>query len=384
MIAAVRDGLAFRRDPLAFLTALGGGDVVAFRAGLSEFTLLRAPDTIHRVLVRDAASFGEGKWTLRGERVMGDCLITREGAAHRNRRMAIASGFERRRLVERAPAMGRRAAAAAAAWREGEIVDVREQMGRIALIAAAEALFGFDLEPDAPVLLPALQVLLGEIPRAGAPWPAGRRLRVAQAVVDAAIARALEAGGGAAPAPLDGLEPSAARREIAALLIAAIDTTPGTLTWAWRELAEDPESERLLHAELDGRGAGDDVSRLPVLDGILREVLRLHPPVHFIDRRPLEDVELDGRPLRAGAFLLLSPLLTQRDARFYRDPDAFRPSRWADDPPPGWAYFPFGAGPHTCIGMHLARLEMAHTIAEVAARWRLTSADGNRMRVVAR
>jgi cytochrome P450 len=380
VIAAVRDGLAFRRDPLGFLTALGGGDVVPFRAGLTEFTLLRGPDTIHRVLVRDAASFGEGKWTLRGERVMGDCLITREGAAHRERRMAVAAAFERRRLLERAPAMARRAGAVADTWRPGAVIDIQEQMGRIALIAAAEALFDFDLEADAPAVLPALRVMLHEIPRPAAPWPAGRRLRVARAVVDGAIERARN---GSLPPPLDGLAPDAARREIAALLIASIDTTPGTLTWTWCELARDRDAEAALHAELDGRGDAD-VSRLPIIDGILREVLRLHPPVHFIDRRPFADVELEGRRVRAGAFLLLSPLVTHRDTRFYRDPEAFRPSRWDEEDVPRWAYFPFGAGPHTCIGMHLARLEMAHTIAAVAERWRLEEVDGTRMRVVAR
>jgi cytochrome P450 len=383
VIGALRDGLAFRRDPLSFLTELGGGDVVAFRAGLTEFTLLRGPDTIHRVLVRDAGSFGEGKWTLRGERVMGDCLITREGAAHRERRMAIASGFERRRLLERAPAMAQRARTAASAWREGDVVDVQEQMGRIALVAAAEALFDFDLSADAPEVLPALRLMLHEIPRPGAPWPAGRRLRVARAVVDSAIERALRARDGALPEPLGTLEPADARREIAALLIASIDTTPGTLTWTWRELARDHDAEAALHAELDARGDAD-VARLPVLDGVLREVLRLHPPVHFIDRRPLDDVELEGRPVRAGAFLLLSPLVTHRDERFYGEPETFRPGRWDGDGIPRWAYFPFGAGPHTCIGMHLARLEMAHTIAEVAARWRLEEVEGTRMRVVAR
>jgi len=383
VIGAVRDGLAFRRDPLGFLTGLGGGDVVAFRAGLTEFTLLRGPDTIHRVLVRDATSFGEGKWTLRGERVMGDCLITREGAEHRRRRMAIAAGFERRRLLERAPAMAARARAVSSAWRPGEEIDVQEQMGRIALVAAAEALFDFDLSADATALLPALRVMLHEIPRPGAPWPAGRRLRVARAVVDSAIERALRDRDGALPEPLAGLAPQEARREIAALLIAAIDTTPGTLMWTWRELARDRAAQDALHAELDGRGDAD-VSRLPVLDGVLREVLRLHPPVHFIDRRPLADVDLEGRRVRAGSFLLLSPLVTHRDERFYRDPAAFRPARWEGDGIPRWAYFPFGAGPHTCIGMHLARLEMAHTIAEVAAAWRLEEVAGNRMRVVAR
>ncbi len=117
---------------------------------------------------------------------------------------------------------------------------------------------------------------------------------------------------------------------------------------------------------------------LPYLETVLNEVLRLYPPVHFIDRRPLEDVELDGEAIEAGTFLLISPLLTHRDPRFYPEPERFDPRRWSDqagEGRPRYAFLPFGGGPHTCIGMTLARMELTLVIAALATRWRLRPSE---------
>jgi cytochrome P450 len=167
--------------------------------------------------------------------------------------------------------------------------------------------------------------------------------------------------------------------EIVSLLIAAVDTTPGTLAWTWYLLARHQEVEARLHEELDavldGRPpTADDLARLEYLELVVAEVLRLYPPVHFIDRRPLADVELDGHRVAAGSFLLISPLFTHRDSRFYDEPTAFRPERWAQEERtrrPRFAYLPFGGGPHTCIGMALARMELSFVIATLARRWRM-------------
>jgi cytochrome P450 len=172
------------------------------------------------------------------------------------------------------------------------------------------------------------------------------------------------------------------RHEIVSMLIAGVDTTPGTLAWTWFLIGRHPEVEARLHTELDAVLGGreptaDDIPRLRYLLLVLDEVLRLYPPVQFIDRRPLVDVELDGVPVAAGSYLLLSPLLTHRDPRFFGEPEAFRPERWGNgDGPHGRAYFPFGAGPHTCIGMALARTELALVVATLASRWRLHPQDG--------
>jgi cytochrome P450 len=106
----------------------------------------------------------------------------------------------------------------------------------------------------------------------------------------------------------------------------------------------------------------------------VEETLRLYPPVHFIDRRPLEDVVLGDATVRAGSYILISPLITQRDPRFFDEPGVFRPDRWqtqADGSRRSRLSFPFGAGAHGCLGEALANLEIALTLATLAQRWRL-------------
>lgn len=392
-ILGLRAGRDFRRDPLGFLRSLDNGDdVLEFRAGLTTFRLVKSPETIHRILVTDAEEFGEGKWTLRGERVMHDCLITREGELHRDRRGVLQPGFERKRLDGKAEAIVSRADGLGDRWRDGEVVEARGEMGRVALTASGEALFSLDLTDQAGLLLPALATMLAEIPRPGPPLRSGRRLAAARRKVDRVVADAVESRRASADGeddvlsrllaqPGNGHPPLSDEQvvdEIASLLIASVDTTPGTLAWTWLLLGRHPEVEAKVHDELDrvldGQApTSESVSRLEYLDRVLAEVLRLYPPVHFIDRRPTRDVELDGHPVPAGAFLLLSPLVTHRDARFYDDPDEFRPERWERErgERPRYAYFPFGGGPHTCIGMALARMELALVVATLARDWRL-------------
>jgi cytochrome P450 len=120
----------------------------------------------------------------------------------------------------------------------------------------------------------------------------------------------------------------------------------------------------------------DDLPRLSELDRALREVLRLHPSVGFIDRRPLADVELEGHRVPAGALVLASPLLTHRDPRLYDEPDAFRPERWAPggaQSRPRFAYFPFGGGPHACIGQAQARTQLPLALATLMTAGRRDS-----------
>lgn len=306
---------------------------------------------------------------------MHDCLITREGEPHRQRRALLGSTFDRGRLAEHVPAMVRRTECMAASWQDGGTINTHTEMGRLAIIMAGDTLFGADLEGEAAELLKQLAVLLAAIPRLPIPWPnviaAKRRVeRTAERLVDGPLAQRLHGAG---------LTPVAVRDEIIALLIASVDTTPRALAWTWFLLGRHPEVEAAVHAELDAVLAGrtvtaDDIPRLKTLRAVLDESLRLYPPVHFIDRRPLLDVELDGVRIQQGAWMLLSPLITQRDQRFFDEPASFKPERWqasALNQSPQRLSFPFGAGAHSCIGEHLARFEIMITLATMARHWRL-------------
>jgi cytochrome P450 len=130
-----------------------------------------------------------------------------------------------------------------------------------------------------------------------------------------------------------------------------------------------PEVEQGLHEELDG-GSG---AESPFLDQIIREVLRLVPPVGRMGRRPTHDIALDGVTLHSGEAVFVSPFVTQRDPRWFDDPDSFRPLRWTQEhrDRPHFAYFPFGGGPRSCIGEQLTKVVMAQVVTAIARDWRL-------------
>jgi len=149
------------------------------------------------------------------------------------------------------------------------------------------------------------------------------------------------------------------------------------LAWTWFLLGRHEDAEATMHAELvtvlsERKPTAADLPHLEFTRAVFDEALRLYPPVHFIDRRPLEDVVLDGVRVTAGSWMLLSPLITQRDPRYFDNPEAFRPERWSGiDRSQVQLAFPFGAGPHGCIGEQLARLEAMIALATLARQWRL-------------
>jgi cytochrome P450 len=107
---------------------------------------------------------------------------------------------------------------------------------------------------------------------------------------------------------------------------------------------------------------------------IVNEVLRLYPPIGRIGRRPIEDVEIGAVHLSPGTPVFVSPFVTHRDARWFDQPDAFIPERWARScERPRFAFFPFGAGPRSCIGEYFARQALVLAIATIAQRWKLSS-----------
>jgi len=102
---------------------------------------------------------------------------------------------------------------------------------------------------------------------------------------------------------------------------------------------------------------------------VIREVLRLHPPVAFLQRQTLRDVEVEGVKLPQGALLTLVPLHVQRDIQWWDLPDTFRPQRFEKAQarhPYAWA--PFGGGAHLCLGLHLADAQMRLVLGEVLRR----------------
>jgi cytochrome P450 len=179
------------------------------------------------------------------------------------------------------------------------------------------------------------------------------------------------------------------RDEVMTMLIAGHETVASALAWTWYLLSTAPAAEARLHAEVDrvlaGRPpAAQDLANLPYTAMVFDEALRLYPPAWIITRRALADDEIVGYRIPAGALVVVSPYVTQRDARFWPDPDAFEPERFLPERAaarPRFAYYPFGGGPRLCIGNHFAAVEAGLVIATVAQRFRLRLAPGHQVAV---
>jgi cytochrome P450 len=174
------------------------------------------------------------------------------------------------------------------------------------------------------------------------------------------------------------------RDEAVTILLAGHETTALALAWSWYLLAQHPQVEEKLHAEIDelleGRPAGaEHLAELTYTRAVLAEALRLYPPAWAIARRALVDHELGGYTVPKGSIVFVSQALLHRDPRRFPDPDRFEPERWQGAEPPRYAYLPFGAGPRLCIGERFAWMEGVLLLATLAGRWRLELVPGQRV-----
>jgi cytochrome P450 len=172
------------------------------------------------------------------------------------------------------------------------------------------------------------------------------------------------------------------RDEVTTLFLAGHETTANTLTWALYLLSQHPQVCLKLVAELDQVLGGrkptlEDLPQLKYTGMIIKETLRLYPPIYYLDRQPLEDVTIGDYTFEKGCTLACCPYITQHDARYFEMPDQFMPERFAD----GWdkklprsAYFPFGGGPRVCIGQQFALMQATFILACIAQRYELSLA----------
>ena len=397
---------AFRRDALAYLqeAAREYGDVVYFRLGPQHAFFLNHPDYIKDVLVTHHQSFMKGRALQRAKRLLGEGLLTSEGEFHRRQRHLAQPAFHRARIASYADVMTDYAARTASRWRDGAELDISREMMRLTLAIVGKTLFDADVEAKADEIGAALNSVMELFDMLLMPFsefleklplPHVRRFKRAKGRLDATIYRIIderracdvdrgdllsmllsardEEGDGSQMTDLQ------VRDEVMTLFLAGHETTANALTWTWYLLSEHTEVETKLHEELDSVLEGraptvEDVPRLRYTEMVLMESMRLYPPAWAIGRLALKDQEVGRYVIPAKSLVLLSPYVTQRDARFYPVPDRFDPERWtaeARDARTQFSYFPFGGGPRRCIGEAFAWMESILLIATLATRWRM-------------
>ncbi|MEV5744481.1 cytochrome P450 [Microbispora rosea] len=160
---------------------------------------------------------------------------------------------------------------------------------------------------------------------------------------------------------------------------ASTETSATALTWVWVALDAHPELAEKIYAEIDEVVGTEAVrpSHLPELRYLkmfLSELVRLYPPGWILPRQAVEADEIGGVTIKAGSTVMLSPYLTHRLEGFWDRPEEFDPERFAPERERErrhrWAYFPFGGGPHQCLGQHLFMMEAQLLMAGLLSRYR--------------
>ncbi|MDA1184475.1 MAG: cytochrome P450 [Acidobacteria bacterium] len=383
-------------DPLAFLQGLArtADEVVPFRLGTRPAFLLNHPAAIEDVLLTHHDRFVKGRGFERAKRLLGDGLLTAGATLHAARRRVAQPAFHRQRIEGYAPSIVAHAARWRDRWQPGVTLDAGREMRRLTLSIAGETLFGADLAEVAEDIDSAVAEAVPAMDGLVSIAASRRHARTARlrldAIVNAIVERRLRDNGARddlLSLLLDARgDDEAAERQLRddaiTFLLAGHDTIAHALTWTWTLLAQHPDVEARLQAELatvlpDRLASAHDVSRLVYTRSVLAEALRVFPPAWVIVRRAAQPHACRGYRMPAGSVVVASPFVTHRDPRFFPDPLAFSPERWlSSDHRPRLAYFPFGAGPRSCIGEGFAWMEGTLVLATLAARWRLRSEGG--------
>lgn len=378
----------FQSDMLAFLEKCAGyGDVSYFQILDDHIYFINKPELIERVLLgTNDRDFSMSPGDSLSRLIFGNGLATSVGDEWKRQRKLAQPAFHSKRINAYAETMTTYAKQMLATWHFGETRDVHADMMRLTMAVLVKTLFGLDMAGQANIAIEALEVVMRELSHRfrdplpiSTPTPSNIRFlqameqlnEVIYAIIRERRANANDTGDLLwmllnAQDEAGGMDDELIRDQAMTLFIAGHDTTALTPTWIFYLLAQNPEAEAKVVAELstvlNGRAPTlDDLPQLLYTEQIIKEAMRLYPPAWCVDGRiALNDCVLDGWHVPKGAMVMMSQWVTHRDPRWYPDPARFDPDRWTDEfvkHLPKYAYFPFGGGPRVCIGNAFALME---------------------------
>ncbi len=389
------------------------GSMSHYRIAASDVFVVHEPEFIREILINQADKFTKERTQRRMKILLGNGLITSEGAFHKRQRRIVAPAFHRQRIQAYGAVMVERALGLREEWQPGREIGALAEMMRVALQIVARTLLNTDVTAEVRQINDEVNAIMGlyhflvALPRAEAylnwPIPGLMRFRQARQRLDAVVHRMIaehRADGvdrgdllsmllrsRDGEADHSGMTDEQVRDEVLTIFLAGYETVAAALTWTWYLLAQNPEAEARMHEELDRVLAGraptiEDLPKLRYTEMVLAESMRLYPPAWAMGRQATEDVELGPYLLPAGSYVFFSQYMIQRNPEFWPEPLQFRPERFTPEEKARrskFIYFPFGAGSRQCIGEGFAWMEGVLVLATLAQRWRLRLVPGQRI-----
>jgi cytochrome P450 len=374
-----------RRDPLAFLRDLTArfGDIACHRTEHDLVVTLNRPELARHVLrhrERIYVKSGTPDDAMLTP-LLGEGLLTSEGETWKRQRRIAQPAFDRDRVAGLDGLIVEETLALLERWHparsSGEAVRLDHDLSGLTLAVVARAILGADVSGIGRRFGSAVDTvnrfmghydpLLPGAEGAAARAEYAAALRFLDGLVAMIVAgrRASDDLGDDLLGRLlaGGFDQRELRDQVLTMLMAGHETTAKALSWSLVLLDRHPDVAARLDAELEAVLGGRppraaDLDRLALLQSVVREALRLYPPVWLISRKATVDDEVGGYTIPAGALVCVSPYLLHRHPALWDDPDRFDPDRFArDEERPEFAFMPFSGGPRRCIGERLALLE---------------------------
>lgn len=437
----------FIRDPTNTLTNIARkyGDISYFKLGRQQHVyLINNPDYIEKVLIHDHRNFKKGKRLQTAKAILGEGLVTSEGEFHNSQRRLIQPIFHPKQIISYSNIMTDYATRIRDKWKNGDTLDIQQEMMHLTLGIICKSVLNYDVESkEARQVSKALTTCRNYSKRLQNPigyvldkvpiLPAVRGAREAKKDLDDLVygliadrtrrhhqqqesdhddkdllSRLMQAQDSITTSTKSSQSQSdnntngrmsnrQVRDEVMTIFIAGHETTANALTWTFYLLSQNPDIEKKLHDEIDSvlgttndsnsgirLPAANDIPKLQYTEKVLRESMRLYPPVWTIGRYVENDYSVDEYSIPAGSSLLMSQYVMHHDPRYYDQPEQFNPDRWTEEFKahlPRFSYFPFGGGIRGCIGETFAWMEGVLVIAIIAQKWTMQHVPGHRVKL---
>jgi cytochrome P450 len=396
------------RDPLQFFADLqtGSEPIATMRIAGTKVFYLREPDLIREMLVTFASDFHKSRGLERAKALLGEGLLTSEDELHRQQRKLIQPIFHHSNLKDIAAIMRERARQRAERWQAGQILNLNQEMHALTLLIVGEALFGTEMGDRTSRVSELMETVMETFflfisplaavfeffghPKLKRAAKARRELSViVQSMIDERRKTKQTRNDlltllFAAQDPETGLGMSdeQLRDEVMTLFLAGHETTANALAWTIYLLTQHPEIAHRVAQEVprvEDRQPESGFNSDTLLFRVVRESLRLYPPVWAVGRRATQDLQTGGTPIPKGAIVLACQWAVHRCERFFSNPTQFDPDRWTPEfqrDLPKYAFFPFGGGPRSCIGEGFAWMELDIVLTEILRRWQFELVPG--------
>ncbi len=373
------------------------GDSLRFRAfpGINFYSFASA-EAVHQILIKNRAKYSRGaRWSRIVSYIGGSGIVTSTGDTWRNQRQTVTPYFQPAHVDQYIDLVVRNTGEVADRWAAmgaGADINISTEMMLLGLVNVSDILFNYDIRPHAQrfseAMMDGFQYINRFIqnpltPPRFLPLAANRQFNRNKAAADAVVRDIIAAVRDDAEDCMinalirAGNTNQQLHDEIITLLMAGHDTLSTALAWAWRLLAAHPDVLAKVKTELDTElgsapVTAETIEKLVYTRMVFKETLRLYPSAWAIHRFAEEADVIDGYPVRKGSSVVLPVYVTHRMPKYWRHPDAFYPEHFSkaeSETRPRFAYYPFGAGEHVCVGGHLATVEGIAILATLLQRF---------------